>query len=156
MRYNPLAGVRLMLPAMLPSWRFFDAVTASPRLDYMVVSVGGIGSGRWREFRPRVARLGAGAMVRRLFWNAEWNETLFLVSLAERLVGDHGAATEAHSQRELLLRVARHLQRAGLAGSADGFRIRLRFVGRPGRGEPVTEEVVYRSDLHPVGGPIPS
>ena len=30
----PLAGLRLLLPAVMPSWRFFDVVTASPRLDY--------------------------------------------------------------------------------------------------------------------------
>lgn len=141
----PLTGLRLLLPAIIPSWRFFDAVTASPRLDFALLATPGEPAGHWREFRPRPARLGIAAMLRRLLWNPEWNENLFLVSLAERLVTATGEKTAAHSQRELLLRVARHLDRHALCDRDDWLQIRLRLVRRTGAGEAVGGEIVYLS-----------
>lgn len=142
---SPLAGLRLLLPAIMPSWRFFDAVSASPRLDYALLTA----PDAWREFRPRPAMLGVATMLRRLLWNAPWNESLFLVSLAERLMSTSATAeTAAHSQRELLMRVARHLDRHGLCGREDQLQIRLRFVRRVG--EEVESEIVYLSSPWPI------
>jgi hypothetical protein len=113
----PLTGLRLLLPAIVPSWRFFDAVTASPRVDYVVLEPfepgPDEGDPTWREFRPRPEVVTPATMLRRLLWNPQWNESLFLVSLAERLIHAATAQTALHSQRELLLRVARDLHRRG-------------------------------------------
>lgn len=140
-----LSGLRLLLPAIIPSWRFFDAVTASPRLDYALLDGPEGEAEHWREFRPRPAVLTSGTMLRRLLWNPQWNEGLYLVSLAERLMSATTPQTEAHSQRELLLRVARHLDRTGTGG--EWLQIRLRFVRRTGPADRVEEEVVFLS--HP-------
>jgi hypothetical protein len=147
----PLTGLRLFLPALVPSWRFFDAVTASPRLDYALLDAPEAEAEEWREFRPRVAVLTPGIMLLRLVWNPEWNENLFLVSLAERLMRGETAEAMAHSQRELLLRVARHLDRQGCDRSAH-LQIRLRLVRRATQSETVAEEVVYLSDPRPIAG----
>lgn len=143
----PFAGLRLLLPALVPSWRFFDAVTASPRVDYVVLAPFEDGPDEsdpaWQEFRPRPAVVTPTAMLRRLLWNPQWNESLFLVSLAERLIHAATAHTALHSQRELLLRVARDLHRRGLATKDDSLQIRLRLVGREGEQE--GSAVVYLS-----------
>lgn len=142
---NPLTGLRLLLPAIIPSWRFFDAVTASPRLDYALTRRPDDAQ-EWQPFRPRPAVLTPAAMLRRLFWNPEWNEDLYLVSLAERLVGDASSeATRQHSQRELLLRVARHLHRRRRCKTTDHLTIRLRFLGRLPGTDTIAEEVAYQS-----------
>ena len=141
---SPFTGLRLLLPAIVPSWRFFDAVTASPRLDYALLAGPDEPVRQWQEFRPRPALLTPATMLRRLLWNAQSNENLFLVSLAERLIGAGSAETAAHSQRELLLRTARHLDRQGAAASA-WLQIRLRLVSRAGAGERLASEVVYLS-----------
>ncbi|MET0363452.1 MAG: hypothetical protein ABW169_02245 [Sphingobium sp.] len=141
----PFTGLRLLLPALVPSWRFFDAVTASPRVDYAVLPAPDAPAANWQEFRPRPAVLTPGAMVRRLLWNPQWNENLFLVSLAERLMSDTTAETEAHSQRELLMRVARHLDRETGCDPGAWLQIRLRFVSRPGAAETVASRIVYES-----------
>lgn len=147
MNLSPLTGLRLLLPAMIPSWRFFDAVSASPRLDYALLSA----PDAWQEFRPRPAVLSMGTMLRRLLWNAPWNESLFLVSLAERLMSTSATAeTAAHSQRELLMRVARDLDRHGRCARDDHLQIRLRFVSRAGSGEEVGSEIVYLSSPWPI------
>lgn len=145
----PFAGLRLLAPALVPSWRFFDAVTASPRLDYALLPAADAPAGSWQEFRPRPAVLGLGAMLRRFLWNAESNENLFLVSLAERLLGASTPQTSAHSQRELLLRVARHLDRHAAASRDDCLQIRLRLVSRD-VGKAVTSEIVYVSAPWPI------
>ena len=140
---SPLTGLRLLLPALLPSWRFFDAVTASPRVDYALLADPDDEADHWQEFRPRPAILTPGAMFRRLLWNAEWNENLFLVSLAERLMRAETAETVAHSQRELQHRVARHLDRHDRRDRDLYLQIRIRLVGRVDRW--VADEIVYLS-----------
>ncbi|HEX7872895.1 MAG TPA: hypothetical protein VF475_08300 [Sphingobium sp.] len=142
----PFTGLRLLLPALVPSWRFFDAVSASPRVDYAILAAPDEAAGHWEEFRARPAVLRLGTMLRRLAWNPQWNENLYLVSLSERLMTATGVETQAHSQRELLRRVARHLDRHGLSGPGDYLQIRLRFVSRTGPGEDVVSEVAYESD----------
>jgi hypothetical protein len=121
-----LTGLRLLLPAMVPSWRFFNAVGDSPRIDHAVTTAPDAPDPTWVEVRDRVARLSLAAMARRMVWNPDWNEGLFLVSLAERLVTSDDPHTVAHSERELLMRVARRVP----APSDAWLRVRVRLVGR--------------------------
>jgi hypothetical protein len=146
----PFAGLRLLLPAIMPSWRFFDAVTASPRLDYALLAAADETVEQWREFRPRADSLAPTIMLRRLLWNPEWNENLFIVSLSERLMRSNNAETEAHSERELLLRVARHLHRHGLSEPGARLQIRLRFVSRSGPTDTVESRIAYISTPRPI------
>lgn len=143
----PFDGIRLLLPALLPSWRFFDGVSDSPRIDYAIL---GEGDAQWHEFRPRPAELGVMAMLGRLFWNRQWNEDLFLVSLVERLLNPLSPAALAHSQRELMARVGRHLALHGLAGDGDVVQIRLRLVGRIGQTARLSSHTVYLSTPAPL------
>ena len=148
----PVTGLRLLLPAIVPSWRFFDMVTASPRLDFALLATPDEAAGAWQEFRPRAAVLTVGTMLRRLFWNAEWNESLFLVSVSERLMRAPTDDAAAPHQRELLLRVARHLDRDEGCDRGAWLQIRLRLVRREGPADQVTDEIVYLSSPHRIGG----
>lgn len=94
-----LQTVKLLLPALIPSWNFFDVIAASPRVEYALAQ------GEWRAFRPRPERVSAREMFSRLFWNARWNETLFVVACAERLL----AEPTAHSEDEIFRRIAADL-----------------------------------------------
>lgn len=122
-----LGPVRLLLPALAPSWNFFDIIAPSPRIEYALSATETEEDLEWREFRPRPERLGLGRMLARLVFNARWNETLFLVSCAERLV-DHPTA---HSETEILSRIAGDLARSqpdALGGR--WLRFRLVFIRR--------------------------
>lgn len=121
-----LKAVRLLLPALIPSWNFFDVIAPSPRIEYALDTGPDATPQAWREFRPRPARLSPLAMLRRLFWNSRWNETLFLVSCAERLA-DHPTA---HSEDEILRRIAADLAHA--SDTAPWLWFRLVFVRREG------------------------
>jgi hypothetical protein len=148
----PFTGLRLLLPALVPSWRFFDAVSASPRVEYALLADPDDQADGWQEFRPRPAVLTLGTMLRRLFWNPEWNESLFLVSCAERLTSATSAHTENHSERELMLRVARDLHCHALADPSGWLQIRLRFVSRDGPMDEVGSRIVYLSTPRALAG----
>ncbi len=119
--------LRLLLPALIPSWRFFRAVEPSPRVE-----VCADGSSDWSEVCLRPDHVPLRVMLRRMLWNPRWNETLYLVSLAARVVEERSP----HAMRELERRVQR---------ARPGERIRLRLVFVERRGERLTREVLYQS-----------
>jgi len=115
-----------LLPALIPSWRFFQTVEPSPRVQWAIAD------GVWRAYRPRPDHVGLPAMLWRLFWNPHWTETLYMVSLAERLSLD---PDDHVSLAEIWARVARD---AGV-GRDGMIRFRLVFVDR------ASEAVMYEA-----------
>lgn len=97
--------LKLLLPALIPSWNFFDVIADSPRIEYTLLSTPDE-AGDWLEFRPHPESVSAPAMIGRLFWNARWNETLFVVSCAERLLD----MPTARTQDEIFRRIAADLK----------------------------------------------
>ena len=113
----------LLLPALVPSWRFFKTIAPSPRIEYRLI--GNFGVSGWRESHPRPRHVPPAQIVRRLFWNPSWNEQLFLVSCAERLDEE----PTQHSIDEINKRVA-----ATLPIRAGAFlQFRIVFVSRLGQ-----------------------
>jgi len=128
-----------LLPALMPSWRFFDSVGPSPRIDYAWVDAAG-DARAWHAFRPRPARLSFPQMLARLLWNPRWNETLFVTRIAERLLeGD-----TALPPRELRHRLRLAHQRGELETAAGPrLRYRIRTVSRDAAR--IVDEVAYVS-----------
>lgn len=122
--------VLLLLPALIPSWRFFREVAPSPRIDYR------LDGGAWLRLCPRPPRLSPLEVLVRLIWNPRRNEELYLVTLSERLA----EAPTRHSIDEINRRTAR------LVGPQAGetLQFRLTFLAREGE-EFVTYEL-YRSE----------
>ncbi len=116
---NPL---QLLLPALIPSWRFFEVIEASPRIEYALLPTSDLDdAAEWREFRPRPQRLSVAALLGRLLWNPRWNETLFLVTCAERLMD----APTAHSEDEIFRRIGADLADGGAVEPWLAFRLIL-------------------------------
>lgn len=131
-----LAPFKLLLPALIPSWNFFDVIAPAPRVEYALLASPGDATGAWQELRPRPQHVSIAAMLTRLVWNPRWNQTLFVMSCAERLAEDR---TPEHSEAELFKRIAADV-------TADATRpwlcFRLVFVSR--EGQALTEEVVFQ------------
>ena len=131
-----LGPLKLLAPALVPSWNFFDVIAPAPRVEYALLPNRGHVADAWQEFRPKPERVSGVAMLARLLWNPRWNQTLFVMSLAERLVEDR---TPEHSEDELFQRIA-----ADLPPDPEhpwlGFR--LVFVHR--EGEAMVEEVMFQ------------
>lgn len=120
----------LLMPVLIPSWRFFMTVGPSPRVE---VSIDGAA---WRESHPVPAHVPVQQMISRLFHNPERNTQLYLVALAERLVAVPNGPMGAHSQAELKRLIA---ERHGAEG--DALQFRLVFVVRDGA-ELISETVL--------------
>lgn len=122
-----LEVLKLLLPALFPSWRFFDVIAPSPRIELALLTGPAEDSAVWRLCRPPPGRLGARDFVRRFFWNARWNESLYLATCAERLMQN----PTDHSCREIRRRLRADLQaESGGRPAASHFRFRLVFVSR--------------------------
>lgn len=96
-----LAQVRrllgLFLPALFPSWRFFETIGASPWVE---VEVRGV----WTPAIAVPRRMGAAGLIASLLWNPTRAEALYLVALAERVVSE----PEGPAIRLLRNRIAKH------------------------------------------------
>ena len=102
-----MRSLKLLLPALAPSWRFFPSVTSSPRIEFRALQPNGSEPAPWRAFLPAPLQVSVGAMAKRMFWNPERNEALFLVTCAERLL----AGELAFARREIAGRIARRMTR---------------------------------------------
>jgi hypothetical protein len=135
-----LTALRLLLPALIPSWNFFDVIAPSPRIEYALSPSKLDPPTDWRAFRPRPERVSPATMLRRLVWNPRWNETLFVASCAERLIDQ----PTDHGQDEIFRRIA-----ADLARQPDGvapepwLSFRLVFLSR--EGDAIGREVLFQS-----------
>lgn len=129
----------LLLPTLIPSWRFFKTVAPSPRIEWRLIRERN--AGQWQEDRPRPARVGLWQMFGRLFWNAGWNEQLYLVSLSERMIVD----PSEHALQNILRLVAPSLP---AHEPGDMMQVRLVFLARDGT--QLVKAVAYESDPCPV------
>ena len=130
---------RLLLPALVPSWNFFDVIAPSPRVEYALMDSASQVPADWREFRPRPQRGSLATMARRLLWNPRWNESLFLVSCAERLVNQ----PTDHSQDEIFKRIAADLAGGAEAATDRWLCFRLVFVSL--ESDEIAREVLFQS-----------
>lgn len=131
--------LKLLLPALIPSWNFFDVIVPSPRIQFCILNNGNDSQSEWQEFRPRPAQVSFPQMLLRLFWNPTWNESLFLVSCAERLI----EYPTQHSEDEIFKRIKAELRSSMSTNPAAQVKFRLLFIHR--EGEDLKEQVNYQS-----------
>lgn len=94
---------------------------------------------QWREFRPRPQSLTLTDMLGRMLWNPRWNESLFLMSCAERLAKDG----EPFASREIFRRIKRELD-------GEGF-VQFRLVFHAREGGHTIKHIAYVSPQEPFG-----
>ncbi len=135
--------LKLLLPALIPSWRFFDVIAPSPRIEYTLLETEDTDPVEWQEFRPRPDHLSFGSMLKRMLWNPWRNENLFLVSCAERLM----AHPTDHSVQEIQNRIMRDLEGAG-NNNEDKSHLKFRLVFLFRQGSEIHKRVLYEAAPH--------
>lgn len=133
-----LRNLTLLLPALVPSWRFFDIIAPSPRIEYRLLFAEDAPADDWREFRPRPAQVSLPTMFVRLFWNPVWNESLFLVSCAERFLD----FPTDHSRQEIARRIAAQVTRE-TPDAPPLLQFRLVLIAR--EGDALSRAIAYVS-----------
>ncbi|MEP5730389.1 MAG: hypothetical protein ABJL67_13595 [Sulfitobacter sp.] len=121
-----LRTLSLILPVLMPSWRFFEAIQPSPRVQWQLTLGTENASEAWHDFRPRPKSITPLQMFLRLFWNPLWNETLFVVSCAER-IAQHPTP---HSIHEINQRILSDIKQRRVDTAGKMLRFRLVFVYR--------------------------
>jgi hypothetical protein len=131
----------LLLPGLIPSWEFFKAIEPSPRVQWRLFAAPLEDGEGWNEFRPRPQKLSLLTILRRLIWNPRWNDSLYLVSLSERLM----LIPNQHSVDEIFDRLNFYISAPDTAGDSPlMLQFRLIFVRR--EGEQITESITYMSE----------
>ncbi len=131
-----LQTLKLLLPALIPSWRFFDWIAPSPRIEIKV-------NNDWQEFRPRPDHVSFPTMMKRMVWNPYVNENLFLASCAERLVDN---PADQHSYEQILNRILADINDQ----KVTSLQFRLAFIHREGNA--LKKDIRYVSKIHDVSG----
>ena len=134
----------LLLPALIPSWRFFKSVEPSPRVEVCLQS-SGQATEIWQEFRPRPETLSIVQILRRLFWNPQWNEALYLVTLSERLIREEDPRHAAEIARRVALDVQKSHTNRPIPAC---FKYRISFVSR--FDETISKDVLFTSGIYAV------
>ena len=132
----------LILPVLVPSWRFFQSIEPSPRVQWTLHAGNDDAAANWKEFRARPDNVTPFQMIRRLFWNPAWNESLYLVSCAERIQ----QYESAHSIDQIRQRILVEITRLNIDAAKKNMQFRLVFVHRGGDG--LASEVVFLSDRY--------
>lgn len=140
-----LKTISLILPVLIPSWRFFKAVEPSPRVQWTMFDPEETSEPAWQEYQPRPKSVSVLQMIRRLFWNPAWNDALFVVSCAERIA----LGEMAHSITEIQRRIIRDISRLQPDLYGEMLQFRLVFVHHDNTG--FVQDVVFLSDPFAVG-----
>jgi len=144
--------LKLLLPAIFPSWRFFESIGPAPRVEYALLDEnmddeqGAAHDKTWQEYCPAPENLSLCAMLRRLFYNPRWNERLFVLSCAERMIHDPESVPR-HGHE-----IMRFLKEAAFQDAPDALYIqfRLSFISREETG--LESHILYESPIERLDG----
>ena len=156
-----LAVISLLLPALIPSWRFFSDIAPSPRIEVCLLQAHEASavqskrtsqwtaqwtaqlSAQWQDFRPPPHTVSFAQMAARLFWNARRNEDLYFVSCAERFIVDRSPHCLAALERGIARGIVHGIGQCHDPAAHTHFRFRLVFLQR--NGPKIVKDVEYVS-----------
>lgn len=98
--------LKLLLPILFPSWRFFSRIDPSPRIELGFVNHSNPMPEQWQSFYNRPEKISFIQNLLRLWFNPQWNEYLYMNSCAEHLFEENSSFYEAEIGRRLVTRVA--------------------------------------------------
>ena len=140
-----LHTLKLLLPALIPSWNFFDIIAPSPRTQYTLLNQPTEIPANWQLSRPLPEDVSFTQMLGRMPWNPSWNESLFMMSCAERLL-DYPTR---HSEDEILKRIARDISSGGKDSVINKYlQFRIMLVSRAAG--TLVEDLAYESRVVPM------
>ncbi len=97
--------LKLFLPILFPSWRFFSGIGPSPRIYYSFLENETDEPTQWFEFRPKPLSIPLGERLFRFLHNPKWNEKLYINTCAERLFEGYSEMCEQEIMRRILAAV---------------------------------------------------
>ena len=131
--------IRLLLPVIFPSWRFFSSIGPSPRIHIAFLPDEHDEPNVWQEFRPRPAKVSLKNGLWRLLHNPEWNETLYIITCAERLFEGYSEMRE----REIMQRILAAIHSDEITVDADKPYVTYRISAVMREGQVIGQQVTF-------------
>jgi hypothetical protein len=97
--------IKLLLPILFPSWRFFSSIGPSPRIEVGFVVDKNSEPQEWLPFRPLPKRINFTLALQQLFHNPLWNERLYINTCAEHLFESYSEFHEREIGQRLVAAV---------------------------------------------------
>jgi hypothetical protein len=143
-----LTTLKLLIPVFIPSWQFFNKIAASPRIEFTMQATAEKQTDNWQEFSRRPKQRSLLTIIKSIFYNPQWNESLFMTTCAERLISN---PTEQASQ-EIIKRIKAELELRQVNLSRTPYlQFRLVFVSR--EGNKLQEDILFISELEKLEEP---
>jgi len=139
-----LHAFKLLIPALIPSWRFFDVIAPSPRIEISFLEFEGSTPQQWVEFRPHPAKVSFREMLFCMLWNPRRNETLFLVSCAEHLI----ERPERHFESEISKRIMNDCDKNFLTIESDAHYFQFRLLVIYKQDAQLKKKIVFHSSVY--------
>lgn len=117
--------LKLLLPVLFPSWRFFSGIDPSPRIDIGFLKAGESDPVEWIEMNVLPQRLGIWEGIGRLFHNPVWNDRLYINTCAEHLYEFNSEFREEEIASRLMRLFQNHHYPFPEAVESFCFRIRV-------------------------------
>lgn len=118
--------IKLFLPVLFPSWRFFSSIGPSPRIELGFVAQENEVPTSWVCFQPIPQKLPLVQYIVRLLHNPQWNELLFINTCAEHLFTETTDFYREEIARRLLIAIKEG--RIVAPASANFMRFRIRAI----------------------------
>ena len=133
-----LKSLKLLLPILAPSWQFFKEIAPSPRIEYKLENNKTL-EANWVELTARPEKISLLNNLKRLFYNAEWNEYMFMINSAESLIIE---ASE-EKEKDLLDRIIKYLLEKNIDLTNQELKFRLVFINR--KNKELKQHILYES-----------
>lgn len=131
--------LRLLLPVLFPSWRFFSSIGPSPRIYIAFLDKVDQIPTEWIEFRPLPEFISVKKGLWRLVHNPQWNETLFVNTCAEHLFEAHSRMRE----QEIMWRILRAIHSGEINHTAEAKFVTYRICALIREGATVTQTTTF-------------
>lgn len=109
----------------MPSWRFFDEIAPSPRIEYRQLQGKDEKIDNWQNLSIRPEKISPYQTIFSLFHNPQWNNYLYINSCAENLMQEPSVEKEQELAKATLATIKNT--------NINYFQFRLLFICREGQ-----------------------
>lgn len=129
--------MNLLLSVFISPWQFFKESVPSPRVEFVLLDSLDDQSSDWQEFCLRPKSMSFLELIKTLFFNPTWNESVYVMDCAERLIVDPCDDDE----KEIMQRIKKSLE------LKDGSYIQFRLVFVTKYGHLLQRDMLFTSQI---------
>ena len=133
--------LKLLLPILFPSWRFFSSIGPSPRVHIAFSNNENDEPASWRELRSIPQNVSLEEGIFRLFHNPRWNETLYINTCAEHLFEAYSEMRE----REIMRPILAAIKAGEIIPDDNSVYVKFRISAVIREGQVITQPITFVS-----------